>query len=76
MGPLTVIKWANRALYLLLFISLIVVMGKWHLSITYTFLASVFCFILPILFLKDVDTAEFDTHTPLLPVEPMEDLFK
>jgi hypothetical protein len=57
-----------------MFISLIVVMGYWHLSITYAFLASVLCLVIPILFLKDVDAEEFDTHTPLFPVEPMEDI--
>ena len=55
MGPLTVLRWANRALYLLLFVSLIVVMGYWHISITYTFLGSVFCLIMPTLFLDKLE---------------------
>ena len=44
------IKWGNRALYVLLFISCMVVMGYWHTIITYTFLGSVFALILPLLF--------------------------
>jgi len=49
---LAVIKWAYRALYLMLFISCMVVMGYWHVSITFTFLGSVFALIFPILFSK------------------------
>jgi len=50
------IKWGNRALFLMLFISCMVVMGYWHTIITYTFLVSVFALILPLLFYKDEDT--------------------
>jgi len=52
-GPLDLIKWGNRFLWLELFIALMVVMGYWHTIITYTFLASVFCLILPVLFTKE-----------------------
>ena len=55
MGPLTVIKWANRALYLLMFISLMIVMNQWQFTITYTFLGSVLCLIMPILFLDKLE---------------------
>ena len=50
---LEIFKWGDRLLYLLLFISCMVTMGYWHTIITYTFLASVFCLILPLLFYKD-----------------------
>jgi len=49
-----VMTWAYRSLYVLLFISLIVVMGYWRLTITYTFLASVICLLLPLLFSRDL----------------------
>ena len=39
--PLTLIKWGDRFLWVLLFISLMVVMGYWHTIITFTFLGSV-----------------------------------
>ena len=39
-GPLEIIKWSYRLLYLLLFIVCMVVMGYWHVPITYTFLGS------------------------------------
>ena len=39
--PLTLIKWGDRFLYVLLFISLVVVMGYFHTIITFTFLGSV-----------------------------------
>lgn len=52
---LEIFKWGDRLLYLLLFISCMVAMGYWHTIITYTFLASEFCLILPWLFYKDDD---------------------
>ena len=54
----TLLKWGHRALYVLLFISLMVVMGYWHTIITYTFLASVLCLILPALFYKEEEQEE------------------
>ena len=39
--PLTLIKWGDRFLWVLLFISLIVVMGYFYTIITFTFLGSV-----------------------------------
>ena len=59
-----VLTWAYRSLYVLLFISLVVVMGYWRLTITYTFLASVICLLLPLLFSKDIlfKTEERDTN--------------
>ena len=49
-GPRTIVKWARRSLYVLLFISFIVVYGKWHAPITYTFLGAILSLILPLLF--------------------------
>ena len=51
--PLELIKWGNRALYLMLFLSWMVVMGYWHVTITWTFLGSVCALILPLLFHKE-----------------------
>lgn len=51
-GPLTLIRWGYRSLYVLLFISCMVVMGYWHVPITLPFLGSVFALILPLLFSK------------------------
>jgi CHASE2 domain-containing sensor protein len=53
--PLEIIKWVNRALYLMLFISWMVVMGYWHVPITFTFLGSVTALILSQLFYKKED---------------------
>ena len=39
----TLIKWGDRFLWVLLFISLIVVMGYFQTIITYTFLGSILC---------------------------------
>ena len=61
MGPLTVIKWGRRLIYLVIFISLIVVYGNWHNPRTYTFLGSILCLLIPLLFLlKDEDLQEKD----------------
>ena len=35
------IKWAGRLLYLEIFISLMVVMGYWHIPLTFAFLGAV-----------------------------------
>ena len=56
--PLEIIRWAYRLLYVLLFISLMVVMGYWHTIITFTFLASV---LVPIL-LCFSSKKEFETR--------------
>lgn len=52
MGPISLdpIAWGERSLYALLFIACVVVMGQWDKPFTYTFLAAVFCLILPFLF--------------------------
>ena len=39
----TLIKWGDRFLWVLLFISLMVVMGYFQTIITYTFLGSILC---------------------------------
>lgn len=57
MEPEIAIKWGERLLYVVLFISLLVVFGRFDRIVTYTFLGSVLCLILPVLFfLKDEDT--------------------
>lgn len=56
--PLDIIKWGDRLLYLILFISCMVVMGYWHVPMTYAFLGAVFALILPMLFYKDADNEE------------------
>ena len=50
---LRIFKWGNRALYLMLFISWMVVMGYWHVTITFTFLGSVSALIISQLFHKE-----------------------
>ena len=65
--PLEIITWGYRLLWVLLFISLIVVMGYWHTIITYTFLAAVLALLLPVLFSREVffgedDNLEDDVH--------------
>ena len=57
---LEIFKWGNRALYLMLFLSCMVVMGYWHVPITFTFLGAVFALILPLLFYKEEETEESD----------------
>lgn len=49
-----IIHVAYDLLYVLLFISLIVVMGYFHVAITFTFLGSVLALLLPVIFSKDV----------------------
>ena len=39
----TLIKWGDRFLWVLLFISLVIVMGYFQTIITYTFLGSILC---------------------------------
>ena len=53
--PITLIRWGIRSLYVLLFLSCMIVMGKWTEPITLAFLGSVFCLILPILFLPEIE---------------------
>lgn len=58
-----VIRWGVRSLYVLLFLSCMVVMGRWHLPISIAFLGSVFALILPVLFSltdKDLESLEED----------------
>ena len=51
-----VIRWGVRSLFVLLFISCMVVMGRWHEPITIAFLGSVFALILPVIFtINDAD---------------------
>jgi len=54
-GAIEAIKWGIRSLYVLLFLSCMVVMGRWHLPISIAFLGSVFSLILPILFLPEIE---------------------
>ncbi|MHC4737069.1 MAG: hypothetical protein ACYTDW_21865 [Planctomycetota bacterium] len=61
MGPKTVITWGRRSLYVVLFISFLIVYGNFHNPITFTFLGSMLCLIIPILFfLKDENWPEED----------------
>ena len=39
--PLVILKWGHRALFVLLFISLMVVMGYWHVPFTFAFLGAI-----------------------------------
>lgn len=54
-----VIKWANRSLWLLMFISLLVVMGQFDKPYTWTFLGAVLSFLLPCLFTKEKEWREW-----------------
>ena len=58
MGPKTVIQWGRRLLYVILFISLLVAYGNWDKPTTYTFLGSVLCIIMPLLFFLQDDKWE------------------
>lgn len=49
-GPLTVIRWATRLVYVVLFISFLVVFGRLDDPRSYLFLGSVLCLIIPALF--------------------------
>ena len=65
--PLEIIKWSFRLLYVLLFISSMVVMGQWHTIITYTFLGSALALLFPILFSrKTFESLETDVHKCIL----------
>ena len=48
--PLNILKWGYRALYVLLFISLIVAMGRLALPFTIAFLGSIFSLLFPMIF--------------------------
>ena len=39
--PVEILKWGHGALYVLLFISLMVVMGYWHIPLTFAFIGAV-----------------------------------
>ena len=61
MGPQTVIRWGRRLIYVVLFISFLIVYGNFHNPITFTFLGSIVCLIIPVLFLlKDENWTEDD----------------
>jgi len=61
---LEILKWGDRALYLMLFISWAVVMGYWYVPITFTFLGSVTILILIVLFRKkEEESEEADMNT-------------
>ncbi len=49
-GPLEVLKWAYRLLYLELFISLMIVMGYWQHPVTIPFLGAVMALLFPLVF--------------------------
>jgi len=54
-GPLALMRWGVRSLYVLLFLACMVVMGRWHLPLTIAFLGSVFALVLPVLFLPEIE---------------------
>ena len=57
--PLRLIKWGVRSLYVLLFLSCMVVMGRWEQPLSIAFLGSVFALILPVIFtINDADLEE------------------
>jgi len=58
MGPQTVIQWGRRLLYVMLFISFVMVYGSWDKPWTYTFLGSILCLIIPLLFFLQDDKWE------------------
>ena len=68
-GSLILIRWGVRALYVLLFLSCMVVMGRWHLPITIAFLGSVFSLILPVLFLPEIER-----YPKALTLDPSQDI--
>jgi len=64
MGPEIAIRWGRRVLYVVLFISLVIVYGNFTNPLSYTFLGSILCLILPVLFfLKDENWTEKDELT-------------
>ena len=63
MGPEIVIRWGRRLLYVILFISLLVAYGNWDSPRTYTFLGSVLCIIMPLLFFLQDD--KWEEEVPL-----------
>ena len=48
--PVDILRWAYRLLYVLLFVSLMVVMGQWNNPITIPFLGAVLALLFPLLF--------------------------
>ena len=52
------IRWGTRLLYVVLFITFLVVCGNWGVPYTYIFLGSVMCLILPVLFFLNDDLEE------------------
>lgn len=61
MGPMTAIRWGRRLIYLVLFISFLVIYGHWDNPLTYTFLGSIVCLLIPLLFmLRDENWQEED----------------
>ena len=57
---LTIFKWGDRALYLMLFVSFMAARRYWHLPFTLPFLGAVVCFTFVVLFRKKEETEESD----------------
>ena len=55
MGPLTVLRWANRSLYVLLFCAWIAAMGYWHYSFVLAYLGAITSLVLTALFLPPLE---------------------
>lgn len=58
-----VIRWATRLLYVMLFISFLVACGYWNVLITYFFIGSIVCLILPVLFFLNDDLEEIESDS-------------
>jgi hypothetical protein len=64
MGPEIAIKWGRRLVYVMLFISFLIVYGNFTNPITFTFLGSILCLLITGLFLlKDENWTEEDKLT-------------
>ena len=57
------IRWGTRLLYVVLFISFLVACGNWGVPITYIFLGSIVCLILPVLFFLNDDLEEIESDS-------------
>jgi hypothetical protein len=64
LGPQTVIRWGRRLLYVMLFISLVMVYGNWDNPQTIPFLGATLSLIITFLFfLQDENWEDTNGHT-------------
>ena len=59
-GPLEILCWGKRLLLIIFFISFFVVYGYFHVPITYTFLGSIVCLIVPAYLYLDEEIKEIE----------------